>query len=249
MCHNNIEIREGAFIVADAHYSHLRPLFLDFIKEIYLKRLKPTQIVFMGDIFDILFYQIPYSQKINQEVIKLINEISKETEIIYLEGNHDFNLTKIFPKIKVFGLSQQPLACRFGSKKLLLAHGDFGSVLKYRIYTAVIRNPFTLYFLRFLDLLSNHMIIKKLDKYLSKKEDCKDFIGFREFVSKRIASVYECDYFIEGHFHQNKTFLFEKFTYINLGAFACKQRYFVLNSSDNKKILRECSFFGSYGDG
>ena len=248
MYHSNIEIKEGAFIISDAHYSHFRPHFLDFIKDIYLKKLKPTQLIFMGDIFDILFYQIPYSQEINKEAIRLINEISKEIEIIYLEGNHDFNLAKIFPKVKVFTISQQPVACRFNSLKVLLAHGDFGSVLQYRIYTAIIRNPLTLYFLRMVDTVFNHIIIKKLDNYLNQKDDCKGFTGFKNFVFKRVG-FFSCDYFIEGHFHQNKSFAFERLNYINLGAFACKEKYFVVNSLDSKKLLKECSFFKGDNDG
>jgi UDP-2,3-diacylglucosamine hydrolase len=242
MFHSDIEIKEGAFVVSDAHYSDFRPQFLDFIKAIHSKKLKPTQLIFLGDIFDILFYQIPYSQDINSEVIKLINEISKEIEVIYLEGNHDFNLAKIFPHAMVFPIAKQPVTCDFKGKKVLLVHGDFGSVLQYRIYTAIIRNPLTLYFLRGLDIVLNHLIIKKLDEYLSKKEDCKEFVGFREFVLKRLEGKYECDYFIEGHFHQNKTLIFDKFRYINLGVFACNQRYFTVKSSKDIKLLEEKIF-------
>ena len=242
MFHSDIEIKEGAFVISDAHYSHFRPQFLDFIKAIHSKKLKPTQLIFLGDIFDILFYQIPYSQEINSEVIELINEISKEMEVVYLEGNHDFNLAKIFPHAMVFPIAKQPVACNFKGEKVLLAHGDFGSVLKYRIYTAIIRNPLTLYFLRGVDFLLKHLIINKLDDYLSKKEDCKEFVGFKEFVSKRLAGIYECDYFIEGHFHQNKNFKVDGFRYINLGVFACNQRYFSVKSSKDIKLLEEKIF-------
>lgn len=93
---HNIEIKEGAFVVADAHYSYLRPHLLNFLKEIHSKKLQPTQLLFLGDIFDTLFGAIPYTAKINQEAIKLLNEISQEIELIYLEGNHDFNLKKYF---------------------------------------------------------------------------------------------------------------------------------------------------------
>jgi UDP-2,3-diacylglucosamine hydrolase len=238
---SDIEIKEGAFVVSDAHYSHLRPHFLSFIKAIHSKKLNPTQLIFLGDIFDILFYEVPHSQKINKEALKLINEISKDIEVVYLEGNHDFNLKNIFPHAKVFPIAKQPLLCSVGTKKLFLAHGDFGSVLSYRIYTAFIRNPLVLYLLRSIDNLLNHAFIKKLDIYLSKKEDCKEFTGFRKFVKQRLDDKFECDYFIEGHFHQNETFVFDTFTYINVGAFACGQNYFIVNSLDDK-LLKEVVF-------
>jgi len=242
MYHNNIEIKEGAFIVSDAHYSYFRPHLLNFLQAIYSKKLNPTQLIFLGDIFDILFYEIPYSKEINNEAIELIDKISQEIEVVYLEGNHDFNLKKVFPHVKVFPISKQPLTCGFNGKKIMFAHGDFNGVMSYRIYTAIIRNSFVLYILRGVDILLNHLLIKKLDNYLSKKEDCKDFTGFNEFIDKRLNSFYKCDYFIEGHFHQNKTLLFDNFTYINIGAFACKQSYFIVNQSNETDLLKEVHF-------
>lgn len=240
---HNISLKEGAFVVADAHYSHLRPQLLDFLKAIHSKDLQPTQLVLMGDIFDTLFGGIPYSEEINEEAIKLLNEISQEIELIYLEGNHDFNLAKIFPHAKVFGISQQPLACGMGAKKILLAHGDFGSDTGYKIYTFLIRNPFVLSLLRAINFISNNMILKKLDVYLSKKNDCREFVGFGEFIAKRVNKKYSCNYFIEGHFHQNKSIELDDFTYINLGAFACNQRYFIVKSSKEAQLLEENIFF------
>jgi UDP-2,3-diacylglucosamine hydrolase len=238
---HNIELKEGAFVISDAHYSHLRPELLYFIKEIHSKKLQPTQLIFMGDIFDALFGEVQYTHKINSEIISLINDISEEIEVIYLEGNHDFNLQKVFPNVKVFSFKMQPVLCSYEGKKVYLAHGDFDGVFTYQFYTSIIRNRFVLSFLKLIDNLSNHLILKKLDKYLSKKDDCKDFTGFEEFVKSRL-SKYECVYFIEGHFHQNRSFSLEKFQYINLGAFACNQRYFIVKSLQDKELIKEEKF-------
>ena len=239
---HNIEILEGAFIVSDAHYSHLRPHFLDFLKEIHSKKLQPPQLIFMGDIFDTLFGGIPYTKKINDEAIKLLNEISMEIEVVYLEGNHDFNLKNIFSFAKIFSISAQPLACGFNGKKIFLAHGDFGGDLKYKVYTSIIRNPIILFFLRVVNFLLFNIIFKKLDKYLSQKDDCKNFNAFGEFIENRLVNRYECDYFLEGHYHQNRTIIFDSFIYINLAAFACNQRYFIVKSSKDKELLEEINF-------
>ena len=238
---HNLQIKEGAFFVTDAHYSHLRPVFLDFLQEIDSKKLQPTQLILMGDIFDALFYEVPYTQKINAEALTLLQKISLSVEVLYLEGNHDFNLKKVFPNIKVFPISKQPVECKYNSKKVLLAHGDFESNLSYRVYTAVIRNSFVLMVLNFIDLFLGHKLFKKLDSYLSKKNDCKDFVGFEKFIYNRLVNKYRCDYFIEGHFHQNKSFKFDQFTYINLGAFACNQRYFIVKLSQTE-LLEEKIF-------
>jgi len=240
---HNIEIKEGAFVVADAHYSHFRPQLLDFIKEIHSKKLQPTQLLFLGDIFDTLFGEIPCTQQVNKEAIKLLNEISQEIELVYLEGNHDFNLKSIFPYAKVFSIKRQPLACRYNDKVVMLAHGDFGEDMGYKIYTAIIRNPFVLLFLRALNFISSNLILKKLDLYLRKKNDCREFVGFDEFIAKRLGSKYACNYFIEGHFHQNRNIKFDNFRYINLAAFACNQRYFIVKSFKEEELLEENIFF------
>ncbi|WP_372998549.1 UDP-2,3-diacylglucosamine diphosphatase [Sulfurimonas sp.] len=235
-------LKEGAFVISDAHYSHIRPELLDFLKSINTKQLQPTQLILMGDIFDTLFGNVPYTQEVNSLAVEILNEISKEIEVVYLEGNHDFNLKKVFPDAKVFGIKQQPVKITYGDIDILLAHGDIESPLLYNIYTSIVRNPFVISVLNILDSISDHFIINRLDEYLSKKDDCKEFTGFRGFIEKRLGNKYECNYFVEGHFHQNKTLKFEDYTYINLAAFACNQRYFIVKSSQDVEFLEENIF-------
>ena len=240
MSHNQLIIKEGAFIVSDAHFSSLRPELLTFFEDIYSKKLRPTQLILMGDIFDARFGGVKYTHELNAKIIKVLNAI--ELEVIYLEGNHDFNLKKIFPNFKVFSLSTQPVECLYETKKIYLAHGDFDGGFSYLLYSSIIRNPFTLFVLKTVDSFTSHAILKKLDKYLSKKDDCKDLKTFKEYIRERLKSRYKCDYFIEGHFHQNKQFKVGDVNYINLAAFACNQRYFIVKSSKDKELLEEKTF-------
>ncbi len=196
----------------------------------------------MGDIFDALFGQVKYTHKKNAEAISLLNQISQDIEIIYLEGNHDFNLQNLFPNIKLFKISQQPIATTFENKNILLSHGDFNAGFSYKIYSTIIRNPLTLHLLAFIDNRFSHFILNKLDTILSKKNDCKTMQTFEEFTQQRLTQNYNCDYFIDGHFHQNQTFQMSSFTYINIGAFACNQRYFIVKSTQNKELLEEHIF-------
>ena len=239
---HNIEIVEGAFVVSDAHCSHQRPELLEFLKDIHSNKLSPTQLIFMGDIFDALFGGVPYTQDQNAQAVQLINEISLKIEVVYLEGNHDFNLKKVFQNVKVFPISKQPVEMRYDNKKVLLAHGDIQSDIVYRIYTSIIRSSVTLSVLNLIDSIFSNFIIKKLDNYLSKKDDCKEFIGLEKFIYNRLVGRYDCDYFIEGHYHQNTSIKFKEFIYINLGVFACNQRYFIVNSSKELELLQEKIF-------
>jgi len=242
MSHSLVDIKEGAFVISDAHYSSLRPQLLSLIQNIHSQVLKPTQLILMGDIFDALFGGVKHTQELNAEIIRLLNSISLDIEVIYLEGNHDFNLQKIFPNFQIFPLNKQPVECNYKEKKIYLAHGDFDGDFAYLLYSSIIRNPLTLFILKTIDSLTAHSILKKLDNFLSKKNDCKDLRTFQEFISLRLEKKYECDYFIEGHFHQNKQFRAGSFNYINLAAFACNQRYFIVKSSKDKELLEEKTF-------
>jgi len=234
---HNIELQEGALIISDAHYSTARPQFLSLVKDIHSKKIPTSQLILMGDIFDALFIQVPKTQDNNKEIIELLNLISKDTELIYLEGNHDFNLQGIFLNAKVICLKEQPLICSYKDKRVALAHGDFDNGISYKAYTAFIRNSLVLFLLNFINTLTNNFILNKLNAYLDKKDDCKEFIGFESYIKNRQLDTFECEYFIEGHYHQNKSFSFLKFNYINLAAFACNQRYFTVKSFKNNELM------------
>lgn len=236
---NTFFIKEGAYLISDAHYSNLRPELLQFMQDIHSQKLLPTQLILMGDIFDALFGDVAFTQRKNLVMIKLINEISTMMEVVFLEGNHDFNVQEYFPNIKVYGIKEQPVFAMYGDKKVSLAHGDFDGDFAYKIYTYLIRNRFLVRFLTFFDSLFNHPILKKLDAYLATKDDCREFTNFFSFIESRSLDRFECDYFIEGHYHQNKSFDVQNFHYINLGAFACNQRYFIVNSSQSTDLLEE----------
>ena len=237
MYHNIL--KEGAFVIADAHYSKKLPHFLTLLKKIDSKELNPTQLILLGDIFDALFGGVKESY--DQEAIKLLNKLSYKLDIIYLEGNHDFNLKNIFPNIKIYKRQMQPVIFEFNNKKVAMSHGDIFMDNKiYNIYSVVIRNSFILKSLSLLNRLFNGFILKKLDTHLSKKDNCKKIDNFKNIVIKRVAKLDKYDYFVEGHFHQNISFELENLFYINIGAFACNQRYFIVKSAkDNINLFKE----------
>lgn len=242
MSHNILEIQDGACLIGDAHYSSLRPQLYKLIQAIHSKKLLPTQLFLFGDIFDALFGSVSKSIQNNEEMISMINDISKEMDVVYLEGNHDFNIKTVFPQAKVYTIAEQPVEVSYKGKKVLIAHGDFSEDFGYKIYTKIIRSKYLLPMYNLINNLLRNVILNKLDTYLSKKEDCNKFKGFEEYVAKRLESKFECDYFIEGHFHQNKSIKLAKFTYINLAAFACNQRYFTVELNKENSFLQEKSF-------
>ncbi len=235
------ELKAGALIIADAHYSAQHPKLLQLLHDILYENIKASQLILMGDIFDLLFGPIPLSYRRNREVINTINAIGKKMQVLYLEGNHDFAIKKYFPEVHIIPLQEQPLHVRFENRDILLAHGDFASNFKYRIYTRIIRSRVTLSLLGIIDYLSFHSIINWLDRYLAKKDDCYKIETFEALVKRRLQEndLFNYDGLIEGHFHQNHSYDFDNFNYINLAAFACNERYFIVKLVQEALELEE----------
>ncbi len=227
MSHSALKLLEGAVFLSDAHYSFKHKELHDFLKAIRSQQIQTPQLILMGDIFDLLFGGIPHTVERNREVVDLINTLSDNIEIIYLEGNHDFNLAPIFPGVRIFPIKEQPVACELSGQSVALAHGDFDGPLGYRLYTAVIRNPSVLRFLSMLDTLGRHFIINALDKKLAHKNDCHSMYTFEQYVAKHLSKKNLSRYtmFIEGHHHQNHAFNIGECRYVNLPAFACGLGY------------------------
>ncbi len=244
MSRDHYELHEGALLIADAHYSKEHPEFFEFLKAIESGDILTTQLILMGDIFDLLFGYIPLTHRRNSDAVALINRLSERIEILYLEGNHDFQLSRLFPNVHVVPVEHQPFLCYIRNKKVMLSHGDYRGDWKYRLYLSLIRSSGVLRFLNAIDIVSGHAIIKRLDRYLIQKDHCRTipFFKTKTAVHVPLFERYDADVIIEGHFHQNRTFTYERFEYINLGAFACNQRYYVVQSENKPKLLQEVIF-------
>jgi len=221
-------IQDNAIFIADAHYNDNRTQLYKLLLLLQKGTLSPNQIFLMGDIFDFLASGIKYFQVINAKVISLINDLSNQYEIIYLEGNHDFNLKTLFPNVKVISRKEQPLYLTSDTKKIALAHGDIFTPFGYNFYTSLIRNRFFMRCINTIDI--NNFLSKKVEKKLMSKKICHKQNNFLEFVEKRIKNynnLSEVDLIIEGHFHQG----YQNTHYINLPSLACDNRYMQYQNS------------------
>ncbi|MBD3809652.1 MAG: UDP-2,3-diacylglucosamine hydrolase [Sulfuricurvum sp.] len=242
MSHN--PLYSGAILIADAHCAPWRTGFIDFLHSIEAGTIKTPQLILMGDVLDMLYGPIPATHRYNRQSIELLNRLSAKIEIFYLEGNHDFLLDALFPNIQVVPRGAQPLKLSFEGKTVALAHGDTLMGLGYEMYTALIRNKMILAFLRGIDTIGGGFIVRWLERMMKRKNHCHPIAAFRELIDGRIASMRleGCDVLIEGHFHQNQSFDIDGLTYINLGAFACNERYFTVQSNPKQPLLHEAVF-------
>ena len=237
MSHNPLKLQEGAIFLSDAHYSFKHKELLVFFKALRQQTIQTPQLILMGDIFDLLFGGVATTIERNQEVIDLINTLSDNIEIIYLEGNHDFNLASIFPAATLFSIKQQPVLCHYKDEEVLIAHGDFNGPLSYRLYTSLIRSKVVLTTLNVFNRLTKQSILNTLDKKLARKDDCQKMTDFKMYITRHLSGVSldKCTLFIEGHHHQDISFMVKTCRYVNLPAFACGLEYMRLSAGEIQK--------------
>ncbi len=226
-----IVIKEGAIFIADAHDCAQRSFFFDFLKE--LAKNPPPQLFLMGDMVDLLVGDVAHGVRKYQHYITLIDKIATKTELFYLEGNHDFNLTSLFTHAHVVPIQQQPLHVSLpdGSKALLL-HGDKYGELIHRFYTYLIRNHGVLRVLNFIDKHFSSIISESIEKSQERKNLCRKIENFQNVIESKITH-YPLDsitWILEGHYHQNCQFETHGVNYFNFSSFACNQSYFSVQS-------------------
>ena len=218
----NLTLKEDAIFIADSHYNKKNQEFKEILEKIEKKEIATTQIFLLGDNFDFLCAEVTYFKIINQDIINLLNTLSNRFEIFYLEGNHDYNLSKLFPKIKVIKRENQPLILNYENKKIALSHGDNFINWKYDLYCKIIRNSIFLRFLNIIDI--KFFISKKIENSLENKNICHTLGHFEELVNKR-ATKYNEDIIIEGHYHQGKRYEFGEKAYINIPSLCCQKSF------------------------
>lgn len=223
-----LSIKKGAIFVADSHYNEKNQQFLSLLQKLKSKEIKTSQLFLMGDMFDFISGESKYFIKRNQKLIDIINELSNTIEVIYLEGNHDYNMHTLFSKVKVYKREKQPINATFEGKSVSLAHGDIFTPWHYDLYCKIIRNRVLLRFLNMIDY--NNFISKKIYYALQKKNICSKMKSFEEFALRRLIN-YKSSIVIEGHFHQGKSYNKEdKQLYVNIPSLCCSNQYTILEN-------------------
>jgi UDP-2,3-diacylglucosamine hydrolase len=238
-------LHEGAILVADSHAASWRTPFIDFLAALERDEIHTTQLVLMGDNFDLLFGPVAQTLRENYASIELLNRLSQKIEIIYLEGNHDFCLASLIPDIYVVERSYQPLILSLKEERVALLHGDMKVPFGYAFYTSLIRNRPILFCLNVINEVFNGIIINTLAKQMQRKNHCKKIENFEAIAKRHIGTswAHKCEVIIEGHYHQNCTFEWDGVKYYNLGAFACNERYYVVKSSQDRTIILDEAIF------
>ena len=234
-------IKEGAIFISDAHDNSKRDGFYRFLLDIKSGKLKPTQLFLMGDMFDLFVGEVAYLRDKNRKQIDLLEEIAKDIEVFYFEGNHDFALKSLFKNLKIIDIESQPTLFLANNSRILLSHGDkYGGVL-HKIFTKIIRNRVLLKILNAADKLCGSCMSKKIVGNLEKKNICSKIQNFESIIKAKLDKYIDSNVGVvaEGHYHQNRSFEYKKYKYINFSSFACNQSYFVVQLHPELKFIEK----------
>ncbi|OUR74032.1 UDP-2,3-diacylglucosamine hydrolase [Arcobacter sp. 31_11_sub10_T18] len=232
----SLNLQENAIFIADAHFNEKRSEFLIILQKIHSREILTSQIILMGDMFDFICSQSKFFVNKNLEVIELLNKLSQSIEIVYLEGNHDYNLAKLFPNISVYPREKQPIFATLGERSVALNHGDLFVNSGYELYCSIIRNKALLSFLNIIDV--NFWLTKKINNHLLGKNICHKIEDFESLAKKR-SEYFDEDVLIEGHFHQGNQYDFANKKYINIPSLTCSKKYAVVKNN----LISNISFY------
>ncbi|TDJ85812.1 UDP-2,3-diacylglucosamine diphosphatase [Campylobacter volucris] len=225
-----IIIKENAIFIADAHENKNRRGFWKFLQVLKNGKIQTPQLFLMGDIFDLLVYEVRATHEFALPYVELLEELAIKIEIVYLEGNHDFNLANFFTRVKVFSIDKQPLLCKFEDNAhtfVELTHGDIFLKPFLQFCLKSLRNHHLLCFLNFINNLCGFKITQKILKNQNKKQLVRKINNFDLIVKNRIKN-YKTKFIIEGHYHQDVFYKFNEIKYLNLPTFAYKESFFIV---------------------
>ena len=238
-----IVVKSGAIFIADSHENENRENFWHFLCALKSGEIKTPQLFLMGDMFDFLASECEFFVKFYERYVCAIDELGEEMEIYYFEGNHDFNLARLFKNVKAYPIGAQPV--KFASEcgqRVLIAHGDIFLPFVAKYALRFLRVKIFLKTMNFFDKFLNFRLSKQiLNKLKRKILDYKipNFKNLVEAKMRRYNAFYEADVVIEGHYHQGEQYTIGKQKYINIPSFACEQSYFVVEYGQNIKFARK----------
>lgn len=237
-----LKLNPDALFIADSHYNKVNATaIVDYLHT--LTFCPPSQIFLMGDIAQVLVGNLKSSIEANMPLLQALNRL-RDTQIFWLEGNHDFALKALQKKgylsnALIIPREEQPLLAEFEGQRYLLAHGDLFLGLKYELYARILRKSTKLLWL--IDWLSSGEIYEEYEEKLYAKKIREEHFHFFEFSANRIGAYLKLankksikfDGIIEGHFHIGKKIEIKGIKYISLPAF-----YFTSRGNEIAKIIK-----------
>ena len=191
-----------SIVLADMHLKH--DVGLDNDQRSFLQGLKNCRSVFLlGDIFNFYFPLKDLVPDSFNELFAILREISKETDVYYMKGNHDLWPTGKWKDAGVMELDT-PNICEIDNRRILMMHGD--ELFNHEMHNRHIRNILSNSLNIELFSLIPHKWAYSLGSYVASNfeinADTDDVIANTYELAKKQLKDKDCDTLIMGHIHK-----------------------------------------------
>lgn len=203
-------------------------LFLDTLQAC-LNDPRTTQVVLLGDILDICVGHRYSWHKVYKKFFDIIR--CTTIPILYVEGNHDFHLKKLFKSAHIQCI-EHSVETGWGSKRVFLSHGDWIHTqdTPYLILRSLFRSWMARFFMRIVPSSLGIRIMRTLSRYsrtknishLSHHPHLRQV--FSEFAQQKWQEGFDC--IALGHNHMFEHQESSSGTYINCGFWPRDLTYF-----------------------
>lgn len=194
-------------VLSDLHlWGPTDPLYRGLLKFIDHKLTPGDKFFILGDVFDLFIGNKPVFYLRFIELIEKLRSLhTKEIEVHYIEGNHDFQLEGLFEDCKHIKLYEDELHYEWDSRRFYFCHGDKINPydIRYKLFALFTRNLVSQCLIevlpgKWIDRLgtklsqqsrmhSSHFNDKKVDRL------------FRNFACEQITRGY--NFVVMGHSH------------------------------------------------
>lgn len=221
----------------------------------FLKNLKTKKLYLVGDILDGWRLKKKwYWPKSHNKVVKLILDMAKDIEVVYITGNHDeFLRTSMAKSVKINKLTIKNRCAYYGldGKKYLVVHGDiFDYLMKFKFGRWIMQIGDLAYdFLMYINIYVNsfrrmfNLNYWSLTKYMKIKAknatnwSLGKFLENFETQMTRYCSRKGYDGIICGHIHNPTINIHSGIVYMNDGDWVDNCSALVEDSSGNWSII------------
>lgn len=203
------------------------PLFLKVLDKFIMSDIQ--ELLLMGDIFDILIGNKKFWRNIHPEFFKKLEEaLLKNKKITWVQGNHDFQLSRLLTPMGVHWIENHEVIIREGLK-ISVSHGDLADEKNklHPLWRAFLNSQFMSLFIKLIPESIGERKIYPLTLKLSKaSRRVSQNKEFREIAketfrkhARKLQGLHNADLVILGHSHiSDEVSLNESSRYLNLGS-------------------------------
>ena len=199
---------KNIIFIADTHLKSSESSTLTKLKSSLLQSAPPYNVVcFLGDIFELWLGHNSYFIKHYASFIDLCRQlIDKDIEIIFIEGNHEYNTKQFFTSSLGISCWKGDLNIKLNDKSVLLTHGDqlLNQGYLYNLFQLLTKNHYFTKITSYLFPSKVALLIGMSIAKLSRKKSSLKSVDYYFQNIKKILPSYSEDTIIFGHFHNNK---------------------------------------------